>query len=96
MKSRLLCFFTSLIPLLISAKNPQGIVEGNNKFAFKLYNELKSDKEKNLFYSPFSISTALAMTYAGARDSTALQMRQTMNFPKGEKFHTGFKNQYGI
>ena len=92
MKSRLLCFFTSLIPLLISAKNPQGIVEGNNKFAFKLYNELKSDKEKNLFYSPFSISTALAMTYAGARDSTALQMRQTMNFPKGEKFHTGFKN----
>ena len=87
-----LCFFTCLLPLMISATNPQEIVEGNNRFAFKLYNELKSSTNNNLFYSPFSISTALAMVYAGARNETALQMSQTMNFPQGDKFHSDYKN----
>jgi serpin B len=87
-----LCLFTCLIPLLISANNPQGIVENNNKFAFKLYNELKTSSDKNLFYSPFSISTALAMVYAGARNETALQISQTMNFQQSEKFHSDYKH----
>ena len=65
---------------MIIANNPQGIVEGNNKFAFKLFVDLKSGNDKNLFYSPFSISTALEMADAGARNETALQMSQTMNF----------------
>ena len=42
------------------------MVQGNNDFAFDLYRAL-SDGEGNLFYSPFSISQALAMTFAGAR-----------------------------
>ena len=42
------------------------VVEGNSAFAFDLYHAL-GEKEKNLFYSPYSISVALAMTYAGAR-----------------------------
>jgi len=78
--------------LLAGAKKPQGIIEGNNKFAFKLFGELSAGSGNNLFYSPFSISTAMAMTYAGAMDSTALQMRQTMKFPKDKSFNDDFKS----
>jgi serpin B len=55
------------------------LVEGNSAFAFKLYQELK-EKGGNLFYSPYSISLALAMTYAGARGETAQQMADTLQF----------------
>ena len=48
------------------------VVRGNNAFAFDLYRQLAAgDDGKNLFFSPYSISTALAMTYAGARADTA-------------------------
>ena len=42
------------------------MVQGNNDFAFDLY-RAQSDGEGNLFYSSFSISQALAMTFAGAK-----------------------------
>lgn len=56
------------------------VVEENNKFAMELYAKLRS-AEGNLFFSPYSISTALAMTYAGARGQTEAQMAKTLNFP---------------
>lgn len=87
-----LCCITCLLPLMVSANNPQEIAEGNNKFAFKLFHELKSDNNNNQFYSPFSISTALAMTFAGARTETAIQISQTMNFPQSENFHSDYKH----
>ena len=55
------------------------LVEGNSAFAFELYQALRG-KEGNLFYSPYSISVALAMTYAGARGETAEQMAETLQF----------------
>jgi serpin B len=55
------------------------LVEGNTAFAFNLYQALKGN-EGNLFYSPYSISLALAMTYAGARGRTAQQMADTLDF----------------
>lgn len=61
----------------------QSVVEGNNTFAFELYAELRKI-EGNLFFSPHSISTALAMTYAGARENTANQMAQTLHFALGQ------------
>ena len=54
------------------------LVRGNNAFAFHLYHAL-SDGEGNLFYSPFSISQALAMTSAGARGETQRQMADTLH-----------------
>jgi serpin B len=66
------------------------LVEGNSAFAFKLYQELK-EKGGNLFYSPYSISLALAMTYAGARGETAQQMADTLQFMlEKERLHPAF------
>ena len=55
------------------------VVEGNNAFAVALYGQLRSH-DGNLFFSPESISTALAMTYAGARGDTATEMAKTLHF----------------
>jgi len=54
-------------------------IDGNSKFAFDLYSNLKSG-QGNLFFSPFSISTALAMTYEGARENTEKEMTDTLHF----------------
>jgi serpin B len=63
----------------VSPSAQASLVEGNSAFAFDLYQPLK-EEEGNLFYSPFSISLALAMTYAGARGETAEQMADTLQF----------------
>ena len=55
------------------------MVEGNNAFAVELYGQLRN-QNGNLFFSPESISTALAMTYAGARGDTASEMAKTLHF----------------
>ncbi len=57
----------------------QQFIEANNSFAVDVYGKL-CQKEGNLFLSPYSISSALAMTYAGARGETASQMAQTLHF----------------
>jgi serpin B len=57
----------------------QEAVAGNSDFAFRLYQEL-SEENGNLFYSPYSISVVLAMTYAGARGSTEQEMMETLAF----------------
>ncbi|MFN8372208.1 MAG: serpin family protein [Anaerolineae bacterium] len=56
------------------------LVEGNNAFAFDLYQQIAADSEDNILYSPYSISLALAMTYAGARGETEQQMQDTLHF----------------
>jgi serpin B len=63
----------------VSTSEQASLVEGNSAFAFDLYQALKGE-EGNLFYSPYSISLALAMTYAGARGETAEQMADTLKF----------------
>jgi len=55
------------------------LTDGNSVFAFNLY-KLLSQEEGNLFCSPYSISAALAMTYAGARGDTEKQMADTLQF----------------
>ncbi len=67
-----------------------GIVQANNAFAVDLYRQLKS-KEGNLFISPYSISSALAMTYAGARGKTKQEMAKVLYFsPNIESVAKGF------
>src|SRR5439155_23837428 len=63
---------------------------GNNAFALDLYALLRTEKG-NLFYSPYSISTALAMTYAGARGQTAADMAKVLHFAQAPKqLHPAF------
>jgi serpin B len=77
-------------PLRLAKATPADVaaaVEDNTRFALDLYGRLRS-KEGNLFLSPYSISTALAMTYAGAGGETAAQMAKTLHFTLGqEKLH---------
>jgi len=54
------------------------VVQGNNVFAFDIYAQLKSEPG-NLFFCPYSIWTALTMTYAGARNNTEHQMAQMLH-----------------
>lgn len=62
-------------------KNIDGktIAAGSNTFAIELYSQLNKT-DANVFFSPISISTALAMVYAGARGETAKQMEKTLGF----------------
>jgi len=66
------------------------VAEGCNRFAFDLYAHLKGT-EGNLFLSPYSISTALTMTYGGARGETADQMAEVLRLPAtGEAVHGAY------
>jgi serine protease inhibitor len=63
----------------------QQVVNANNQFAFDLYSKYKDDskyKDANIFFSPYSISTALAMTYEGANGQTAEEMKSVFHFPE--------------
>jgi serine protease inhibitor len=79
-----------------SARQPANIpqvdtvVQGNNAFALDLYHTLRA-AEGNLFFAPYSIASALAMTYAGTRGNTALQMARTLHFTLSpEELHPAF------
>jgi len=64
----------------IDPVNQAQVIEANNQFAFDLY-ALYREKPGNIFFSPYSISTALAMTYEGARGETAEEMAEVFHFP---------------
>ena len=67
------------------------LIVGNTEFTFDMYHQLAGSENGNFLYSPYSISLALAMTYAGARGETENQMAQTLQFtlPR-ELLHSAF------
>ncbi len=68
-----------------SGSTQQGIsdvVAANNRFAFDLYSQLNKEEDGNIFYSPYSISSALAMTYEGAEGQTADEMQSVFHSPQ--------------
>ena len=70
------------------------VVNANNKFALDLYSKYKSE-EGNIFFSPYSISTALAMTYEGAKGQTAEEMQSVFYFPEDDAVRrTGYANLF--
>jgi serpin B len=60
----------------------QQFVEDNVAFGVQMYRAL-GRKEGNVFFSPYSVSTALGMTYAGARGNTAEEMKTVLHFQLG-------------
>ena len=84
-----LAFFIATVGQTNAEENTmlEKMIQNNGLFAVDLYSHLKQS-EGNLFFSPFSISTALAMTYAGARDKTASQMAAALHFnQESEQLH---------
>jgi serpin B len=68
----------------------QDVVAANNRFAFDLYGQLAGDPG-NIFFSPFSLSSALAITYEGARGQTADEIRAVFHFPDNQaRMRDGF------
>jgi serine protease inhibitor len=63
----------------VPAADRTAVVEGDNAFAAALYGQLRN-QSGNLFFSPESLSTALAMTYAGARGETASKIAMVLHF----------------
>lgn len=78
------------------ASTPRGVktvVSANNRFAFDLYARL-SKSGGNIFYSPYSISSALAMVYEGANGKTANQIGSVFYFPKKSILGPNFASVY--
>jgi serpin B len=74
----------------VSAQELAELVAGNNAFALDFYQAVRA-QQGNLFFSPYSLSLALAMTYAGARGETETQMADTLRFDlPQERLHAAF------
>ncbi len=72
----------TITPIEVNSKN---IIEANNQFALDFYSKVSSDDEKNIFFSPTSISIAFAIAYEGARGNTADEINQAFGFPKNDE-----------
>lgn len=65
----------------------------NSLFALELFHNLsESNPTGNIFFSPFSISSALAMVFLGAKGSTAAQLSKTFHFDSVEDVHSRFQS----
>ncbi|EPX65373.1 serpin (serine proteinase inhibitor) family protein [Cystobacter fuscus DSM 2262] len=72
---------------VVPASDLELVAAGNTDFGAALYRELR-EPGKNLFFSPYSVSQALAMVYAGARGETERQMGQGLRFSlPQDRFH---------
>ncbi len=63
------------------------IASENTRFAYELYHTLSNDHKntnQNIFFSPYSISTALALAYEGAKGTTADEIRSVFHFPEND------------
>ena len=81
----IILMFSSIFgsPPAARSAQTQSLVDGNMAFALELFGQLKSNPG-NLFFSPYSISTALAMTCAGARGDTGKQMGRVLHFDQAQ------------
>ena len=69
-----------ILLLIVGCVFARDVIEANNRFAINLYSQYKSE-EGNIFFSPFSISTAMAMVYEGAEGKTAKEIKSVFGFP---------------
>ncbi len=72
----------------------QEVVNANNQFALDLYLKINESEEGNVFYSPYSIFSALAMTYEGAKGQTAEEMKSVFHFPDNDVLRPNFAAIY--
>ncbi len=76
--------------------SPEGIkavVNDSNQFAVKMYHQLEN-QTGNVFFSPYSIYSAMAVVYEGAGGRTAWQMKNAMPFPNRTLLEPNFAAVY--
>ena len=75
------------IEVMTTVATPEGIKEvitANNQFAFDMYQQINGQPDqaaKNVFFSPYSLSTAMAMLYTAAEGETKAQIQKTFHYP---------------
>lgn len=90
----ILCLLVFLgLPTTVLATDVDDVVNASNQFAIDLYKQYSSSDE-NIFFSPYSISTALAMTYEGAEGKTADEIKGVFHFPERSILRTGSDGIY--
>lgn len=73
------------------------VVEGNTRFAIDMYKVLASEGDGNLFFAPYSVSSAMAMTAAGAVGDTEKEIFDALRLPSySEDLHTCFSELVNI
>ncbi len=93
----LLCSLLFLVSECFSLKAPPGPGDEDagkislNAFSMTLYQELtKGDASKNLFFSPYSIATVLAMVSAGTKGKTNEEIMEALNWDNSTDIHEEF------
>lgn len=67
-------------PSFSLSEKEQKLASSNNDFALRLLKILPSNQNENVFFSPYSLSAALGMTYVGARGTTQQEMAQALGY----------------
>lgn len=78
---------TPTVVVVTDADSTRAVADANNQFAFDLYSRLAKDQKStgsNIFFSPISLSSALAITYEGARGKTADEIRSVFYLPEND------------
>lgn len=76
------------MPCVAPLADPKEVVEGNNRFAFDFYSQLRmANRSNNLFVSPYSISVAMAMLSAGTAGETQKEITKALHFPLNSESH---------
>ena len=77
-------------PPSLTSTQVEELIAANNAFATDLYRVATADSEENVIFSPYSVSLAFSMAYAGARGETEAQMQEALHFLPQEEQHAGF------
>jgi len=93
MKTWMMRWLGAVLVLSVAARaddDMKQVAADNNVFALDLFQQIRAERG-NLFFSPYSISTALAMTTAGTRGETEKQMAMALRFSLNrQRLHPAF------
>jgi len=85
---------TSSMPTYSTFKDSSSITSANNQFNLDLYKNLIQKEKSNIFFSPYSIFSAMAMVYEGALGKTADEIKAVFHFPETNVLRTNFAELY--
>lgn len=69
---------------ICAAQEERKVTDACNEFGFRLLHEMPASSEVNLFFSPYSVSSALAMAYVGSRGDTQRELHETLGYSSAE------------